>query len=609
MPLDNRRGVGLATRSVFLAAFGFVVAVSSSSAGADNSTLSTDATGASARVLSASDARLYREILLDESDGRFAHARSLIVELTDRSLMGYVEAEHYLSPYLKHPAVLDLAEWLRKYPDLPIAARVHSLAEERNRHLRRHRRIDLPGFSSIPWRPIGSSFEETDRIYNPPLASDAARAAQAQIDSYVRLDQPAVAESVLDQLAATNIAPTADIVRLTQRVAAAYLSEGQDDAALRLATGSAGPERAAAPLLDWNAGLAAYRLKKFSEAAPYFENLANVGAVPGWTRSAAAFWAARAHLAAGESLPVISLLTTAAREQPTFYGLLAERMLGGEIPADFSDPALDSETFVAMMRIPAAHRAVALWQIGRTEYVEPEMARAFATIDAQNIGAFAALSRQLGVPDLELRASEAQAGRGELLTGLFPVPQYTPPGGYHIDPCLVLAFARTESGFRAKAVSTAGARGVMQLLPGTATLVDGKGTKAELNDPAYNLGLGERYLQNLMTQTNGNLFQLAAAYNAGPAALTRWLVARPDLTDDPLLFIESIPYSETRNYIKHVMTNYWLYSRRTRTLAPSLDETAQGRWPHYQDGAPTVLSPSQPPPAGSTLVSDAVAPR
>ena len=69
----------------------------------------------------------------------------------------------------------------------------------------------------------------------------------------------------------------------------------------------------------------------------------NVGAVPGWTRSAAAFWAARAHLAAGESLPVISLLTAAAREQPTFYGLLAERMLGGEIPAEFSDPALDSE--------------------------------------------------------------------------------------------------------------------------------------------------------------------------------------------------------------------------------------------------------------------------
>jgi len=264
-----------------------------------------------------------------------------------------------------------------------------------------------------------------------------------------------------------------------------------------------------------------------------------------------------------------------------------------------------------MMRIPAAHRAVALWQVGATEYVEPEMARAFAAIDRQDIGAFAALSRRLDVPDLELRASEAPVGRGELLSGLFPVPQYTPPGGYHIDPCLVLAFARTESGFRSRAVSTAGARGVMQILPGTANQVDGKtAAKSQLNDPAYNLGLGERYLQSLMAQTNGNLFQLAAAYNAGPAALTRWLTARPDIANDPLLFIESIPYSETRNYIKHVMTNYWLYAKRTKTDARSLDETAQGKWPHYQDGAAFPSLPTVPQPAitGSTVISDAATP-
>lgn len=594
----------MATRRVLFAVVSVVFALSASGACAQNNEASVTA----ARVLSANDVHLYREILSDESGGRFAQARTLIADLSDRSLMGYVEAEHYLSPYLKHPAVLNLAEWLREYPDLPVATRIHGLAEERNLHVRRRRRIELPGFSAIPWRPLNGSYEETDHIYDPPLASDPARTAQAQIDGYVKLDQPAAAENILDQLAATNVAPSADIVRLTQRVASGYLSGGQDEAALRLATAVTGPERAAAPLLDWDAGLAAYRLKRFAEAAPYFESLANVGAVPGWTRSAAAFWAARSHLAAGESLPVISLLTAAAREQPTFYGLLSERMLGGEIPGQFNDPALDSDTFAAMMRIPAAHRAVALWQVGRTEYVEPEMARAFAAVDRQDINAFAALSRSLDVPDLELRASEAEAGRGELLSGLFPVPQYTPPGGYHIDPCLVLAFARTESGFRAKAVSTAGARGVMQLLPGTASLVDGKGSKAELNDPAYNLGLGERYLQNLMTQTNGNLFQLAAAYNAGPAALTRWLTARPNLTDDPLLFIESIPYSETRNYIKHVMTNYWLYAKRTNADAPSLDETAQGKWPHYQDGIARPAFPASPA-SGSTLISDAATPR
>src|SRR5207253_4081551 len=139
----HRRGIRLATRRVLFAATSITFALLASSAGADSNTISLAATGPPPRVLSAGDVRLYREVLSDEKEGRFAHARSLIPELSDQSLMGYVEAEHYLSPVLKRPAVLDLAEWLREYPDLPAAARIHALAEERNRHLRRRRRIEL----------------------------------------------------------------------------------------------------------------------------------------------------------------------------------------------------------------------------------------------------------------------------------------------------------------------------------------------------------------------------------------------------------------------------------------------------------------------------------
>jgi soluble lytic murein transglycosylase-like protein len=191
------------------------------------------------------------------------------------------------------------------------------------------------------------------------------------------------------------------------------------------------------------------------------------------------------------------------------------------------------------------------------------------------------------------------------------VPQYTPPGGYHIDPCLVLAFARVESRFQPKAVSTAGARGVMQVLPGTAQLVGSVAPeKGQLNDPAYNLGLGERYLQSLIDQTNGNLFQLAAAYNAGPNALTRWLTTRPEITGDPLLFIESIPYAETRSYIKYVMTYYWMYAKRTKQDAPTLDETAEGQWPTYHPNAAVSAKPpvQQKQPPDNLIISDASAP-
>jgi soluble lytic murein transglycosylase-like protein len=566
------------------------------------------ASGLTPGVLSAEDVRRYREIFADEAEGRFAEGRDLIAGLSDRSLMGYVEAEHYLSPYLKKPAVADLAQWLDEYAELPIAERVRTLAEERNRH-RRHK-VALAGIPGIPKRAIGH-YESTDSIANPPLASDAARLAQLQIDGDVKLDQPATAEGVLGQLIAGNTAPSSDVARLTHRVAASYLAEGQDEDAYRVAAGVTGYDRDSAPLLDWVNGLSAYRLKRYSDAALWFEHLAQNGAVPGWTRSAAAFWAARAHLSAGEPLRVVSLLTAAAREQPTFYGMLAQRMLGQKSPDQFNEPILDETSFDELMQIASAHRAVALWQVGHTEGVEAEMRRAFSQMDLHDAAAFAALARNLSLPGLELSASEAEAGHGSLLTGLFPVPQYTPPGGYHIDRCLVLAFARVESRFQAKAVSGAGARGVMQLMPGTAQLVDGvTPEKGRLNDPSYNLGLGERYLQTLIDQTNGNLFQLAAAYNAGPNAVTRWVATRPEITKDPLLFIESIPYPETRSYIKYVMTYYWMYAQRTKESAPTLEQTAEGQWPTYHPiaPAPIKLSPPPKPPSGPLIISDASTP-
>jgi soluble lytic murein transglycosylase-like protein len=564
-----------------------------------------DPSGIAPRVLSAEDVRLYREIFADEANGNFAAGRASIARLSDRSLLGYVEAEHYLSPYMHRPPVADLAHWLDEFAELPIAPRVREFAELRERH-RRHK-IGLAGIPAIPHRAF-SGYDAADSIADAPVYSDAARAAEQQIAADVKLDQPAAADAVLQQLETANTASLPDVARLSQRVAAGYLETGQDAEALRVASAVTGQDREASPRLDWDAGLAAYRLGKYSDAAPYFETLAQSGAVPGWTRSAAAFWAARAYLTAGKPNDVISLLTAAAREQPTFYGLLAERLLGGEIPADFSEPVLDEASFSVLMQIPAAHRAVALWQVGRTDGLEQEMARAFAQIDLGDAAAFAALAHKLDLPGLELTASEARAGRGELLTGLFPVPQYTPPGGYHIDQCLLLAFARVESKFQARAVSAAGARGVMQVMPGTQKMVDGTSApRGRLSDPSYSLGLGERFLQSLMEQTNGNLFELAAAYNAGPAALTRWLGTRPNLTDDPLLFIESVPYPETRNYIKHVMTYYWMYTRRMKLAAPTLDETAQGGWPLYREGAssPAGTTPAAPAATGTLVISDA----
>jgi len=138
-------------RNIFLVASCVFCLVAPAAVGADSDPVSPQETaGAAPHVLSPDDARRYREIFADEMDGRFAEARALIADLSDRSLIGYVEAEHYLSPYSSHAAIGDLAQWLATYAELPVAERIRALAELRN-HRRRHK-VLLAGLPGIPRR-------------------------------------------------------------------------------------------------------------------------------------------------------------------------------------------------------------------------------------------------------------------------------------------------------------------------------------------------------------------------------------------------------------------------------------------------------------------------
>ncbi|MBI3678329.1 MAG: lytic transglycosylase domain-containing protein [Proteobacteria bacterium] len=528
------------------------------------------ASSARIRVLSPEDVRLYRAIFEDERTGNFAQADADVAKLGDTSLMGYVRAEHTLSPHSKRTPLTLLNDWLREFGDLSIANRIYNLAAKRARRSR-SAVAGIPGFAKR-----GGGYEDSD-IPDLPLSSAGARAIQPKVDAAIRNSNPAEAQAIVQGLVGYDPPPPSDIARLVQKVAASYIAEGLDQQAYDY--GSTQVSSASAPLLYWYVGFAAYRMGNYADAAKDFEALAQVGSVPSWTRGQAAFWAARAYGALGQPLKIVSLLTAAAREQPTFYGILAERVLGVPGSSTFAEPDLDASNFLALMQVPAAHRAVALWQVGRLDEVPNEMNRALAAIDLKLGGTYAAVARKMGLPNLELRASETAASRGEMLSGLYPIPVYLPEGGYRVDPSLVLAFARIESRFKPDETSYAGARGLMQLMPGTATHV-AQGNAGDLGDPAHNMYLGQLYLMELLDDCNGNLVEVAASYNAGPGNLTRWM-SKPGTQADPLLFMESIPISQTRNYVKRVMMYHWMYGRRLGQDTPSLDQTARGDWPLY----------------------------
>jgi soluble lytic murein transglycosylase-like protein len=429
---------------------------------------------------------------------------------------------------------------------------------------------------------------------NMKLQADAAERVAQQLRGLERDGRPQEADALVRKLSAGRSGvQQPDIDRLAAYVATAYLGEMRDKAALSLAEEIIARHAVSAAQCHWTAGLASYRLGQFENAAQHFEAVMANSSAPR-TYAAAAFWAGRSWTRTGQPERVLTLYERAAGEPDTFYGLLATRLLGRDMQSNFEEPSLDTVSFAGLMLEAPAHRAAALWQIGHTDAVEAELSRAFGQISPDLDPAFAALARNLGAPALELRAAET-AAPSIRLTSLYPVPPYQPQGGYALDQAVVLAFARQESRFEPSALSKAGARGVMQIMPQTAVTITHDASlagrnKDRLNDPTYSITLGQNYLRDLLERQNGNLFSIAAAYNAGEGNLSKWQSLRADDTD-PLLFIETIPLAETRDYIKRVMTNMWMYRLRLGEETAGLDDAASGAWPTYTQARPALTLP------------------
>ena len=168
----------------------------------------------------------------------------------------------------------------------------------------------------------------------------------------------------------------------------------------------------------------------------------------------------------------------------------------------------------------------------------------------------------------------------------YPTTAAQPVRGWTVDPALAHAHALQESDFRPQAVSGANAIGLMQVRPIAAreyaSSINMSAESVDLKDPATNLAFGQRTLEALARSsgTGGHLPKVMAAYNAGPTPVQRWN-SEIRAGNDPLLYMESIPYWETRSYVAIVMRNYWIYQRQQRAPLPSRLALAENAWPLF----------------------------
>jgi soluble lytic murein transglycosylase-like protein len=340
----------------------------------------------------------------------------------------------------------------------------------------------------------------------------------------------------------------------------------------------------------WQAGIDAWKAGNMKRAAAEFEKAAKAQDVTPWTVSGAAYWAARAHLKSRHPELVSQWLKVAAEHPRTFYGQLARRALGMDSAFDWSVRPLTATEATQLEQSKIGARALALLQVGKLRLAEDEMQILLAEAGPDLAGALVSVSQLANLPSLSLKLGtmiEAQYGT-TIATALYPVPGWQPNGGFEVDRALLFALMRQESGFNPDARSGMGAAGLMQIMPATAAYlapeIDGYDGEdgAVLMDPVTNMTIGQHYVGRLLDDASveGDLFLLAAAYNAGPGNLAKWRKGA-GYDQDPLLFIESIPSRETRLFIERVLANLWIYRQRLGQASPSLDAIASGAWPVY----------------------------
>jgi len=529
-------------------------------------------------LLSQDERAYYKDLFAAIEHEDWTRVQTLFAQKPDGPLHQVARAEYFLDP--KSPKIeLDaLNQWLAASPatPLPEAEQVAALALKR-------------GATALPTLPSPQalvSLPANPKRVRPRDTNDGTMPAlvSAAIQERIKADDPAGARLLLDGIDA-GLSP-ATRAEYRARIAWSFYIENDDASAYALAQTAAegyGPWVAEG---WWTAGLAAWRIEDCQGAADAFARTA-ASADNVELKSAAYYWQSRALVRCRQPQMAAAPLRLAAARDETFYGMLAAEQLGLKLPVGHETADFTQADWQRLRDNPTVRTAVQLAEVGEDGLAD-EVLRYQARIgDPALYQPLSRLARDLGLPSTQLWMGYSAPVGGRPEPALrFPTPKWTPATGWKVDPALVYAHTLQESVFRTAVTSPAGARGLMQIMPGTARdrAAELGVSAADVTRPEVNLAFGQQHLQMLRDAagTQGLLPKVIAAYNAGLLPVTRW---NSEIRDkgDPLLWIESVPYWETRGYVNIVLKNYWMYERQAGGPSESRIALAQDMWPTFPD--------------------------
>lgn len=539
-----------------------------------------------AKVLNASDEEIYRKIFSAIGDNKLHEITALSLQLQDPLLMGHVEAVQLLRPD-GHATQEKLLAWMQNHADLPEADEIYA----------KFKKLYAPAIAQCP-KPItyplfAGSVERADgggtiewqasgilTVANKGKSGNAfAKLLRAgKLNDAIQLIEKQKTEGTLSD--AQEVAAQFALAELLMR-------NGNADKAWPLIREAdiykAGFDTGAQNYALWVKGLIAWTQEGYMQSFEAFKQLA-AQTLPAPNKAAAAFWAARAAEKIGLTSEMNANMTLAANYPRSFYGLLALNRSKTAPHYNWNVPAFDKSTAEAFKKNAAGKRALALLQLGERVLAQAELREMNVSGNAVLKNGLLALANRYALPSLSVQVGSAFGAKYD--AALYPLIPWQPENGYTADPALVLAIAKNESHFNHGAVSPAGATGLMQIMPQTAEMMR-NGSSKNLGDPELNVTLGDKYIE-MLTRTDGidkNLLFIIGSYNAGPKRILGLFEAsKRQNGDDPLLFIETLPIKETRDYMQKVMATYWVYRARFNKPLTAMAELTVGRWPTYNRG-------------------------
>ena len=539
--------------------------------------------------LSAAERDNYRAVFAALHAQDWAGAAGRLDGMREGPLHDLARALLYTMPGSPRVESGPLTELLARAPELPQADDLARLARARGAETL----PDLPRAQRL-YGLAGQPRRARPRTIRGDAVADQLEPLIAPL---IRDDRPVEAEALLNSRSEELSEEARTAFR--QRIAWVYYLNGMDADCRRIADLARGGPTEHAIHAEWVSGLAAWRMGDYAAAAEHFAYVAT-RSTDAELNAAGHYWAARADTAGARPERVQAHLRAAARMNETFYGLLAQSALA------LRQPAADMTTFTeadwhALGRLGNARAAVALSEIGENDLAADLIRRQAEIGSPADHEHLIHLAARLNLTATQMYLAH-NGPRGSRFgpNDRYPTPSWRPTRGWRVDPALAFAHALQESQFRADAVSPAGARGLMQVRPGTAgDMARARGeafSPASLNQPQINIEYGQTYLEQLrdMASTGGLLPKVIASYNAGPAPIAEWN-SRYDQSD-PLLYIESIPYWETRGYVPIILRNYWIYEARGADHSASRRALAQGLWPRFPGlpGPTAVRIPARP---------------